>query len=116
LVEPARDVGGAYEVDAVNDILAYTEGCPYFIQEYGSITWNLAPASPISRAVVAEAREAVEAKLDESFFRVRAERTTKSELRYLRAMAELGPDPQLAGNVAAVLGRASTSLGPTARG
>ena len=34
----------------------------------------------------------VEAKLDESFFRVRAERTTELELRYLRAIAELGPD------------------------
>jgi len=113
LVEPARDVGGAYDDDAIDDILAYTEGYPYFIQEYGSIAWNLAPASPISRVVVAEAREAVEAKLDESFFRVRADRTTESELRYLRAMAELGPDPQLAGNVAAVLGRTSTSLGPT---
>lgn len=113
LVEPARDVGGAYDDDAIDDILAYTEGYPYFIQEYGSIAWNLAPASPISRVVVAEAREAVEAKLDESFFRVRADRTTESELRYLRAMAELGPDPQLAGNVAAVFGRTSTSLGPT---
>ena len=35
----------------------------------------------------------VEAGLDESFFRVRAERTTELELRYLYAMAELGPQP-----------------------
>jgi hypothetical protein len=39
----------------------------------------------------AEAQRAVEAKLDESFFRVRAERVTELELQYLRAMAELGP-------------------------
>jgi hypothetical protein len=113
LVEPARDLGVAYDPDAIEEILAFTEGYPYFIQEYGSVVWNFADTSPISRRVVEEAREAVEAKLDESFFRVRADRTTGAELRYLRAMAELGPKPQLAGDVAAVLGRKSTSLGPT---
>lgn len=113
LVEPARDLDVTYEDDAVDAILAYTEGYPYFIQEYGSIVWNFAQASPIAARVVADAREAVEAKLDESFFRVRADRTTDAELKYLRAMAELGPEPQLAGDVAAILGRKSTSLGPT---
>lgn len=113
LVEPARDLGVSYENDAVEEIMAYTEGYPYFIQEYGSVVWNFAAATPISRADVHDAREAVEAKLDESFFRVRADRTTDAELKYLRAMAELGPEAQLAGDVAAVLGRKSTSLGPT---
>jgi ABC-type branched-subunit amino acid transport system ATPase component len=113
LVEPARILGASYELDAIKAIVAYTEGYPYFIQEYGSIVWNLAEASPITATVVTEAREAVEAKLDESFFRVRADRTTNAELKYLRAMAELGPEPQLAGDVAAVLVRKSTSLGPT---
>lgn len=113
LVEPVRALGVGYTEDAVAEILAYTQGYPYFIQEYGSVAWNFADASPITAADVSDAREAVEAKLDESFFRVRADRTTDAELRYLRAMAELGPEPQLAGDVAAVLGRKSTSLGPT---
>ncbi|HWK27546.1 MAG TPA: ATP-binding protein [Solirubrobacter sp.] len=113
LVEPARDLGVSYASDAVDAILAYTEGYPYFIQEYGSVVWNLAVTTPITGADVTDAREAVEAKLDESFFRVRADRTTDAELKYLRAMAELGPNPHLAGDVAAVLGRKSTSLGPT---
>jgi hypothetical protein len=42
----------------------------------------------------------VEAGLDESFFRVRAERTTELELKYLYAMAELGPQPHRASEVA----------------
>lgn len=113
LVEPARDLGITYDDEAVADIMGYTEGYPYFIQEYGSVVWNFASSSPITKDVVADAREAVEAKLDESFFRVRADRTTDAELKYLRAMAELGPEPQLAGDVASVLGRKSTSLGPT---
>jgi len=113
LIEPARDQGVVFEEAAVDEIMGYTEGYPYFIQEYGSVVWNLAAGSPITVDEVRLAREAVEAKLDESFFRVRADRTTDAELRYLRAMAELGPGPCLAGDVAAVLSRKSTSLGPT---
>ena len=113
LIEPARGQEVSFDEDAIDAILAYTEGYPYFIQEYGSVIWNLAPCTPITNNDVVLAREAVEAKLDESFFRVRADRTTDAELKYLRAMAELGPSAQLAGDVAGMLGRKSTSLGPT---
>ena len=44
---------------------------------------------------------------------VRAERTTQFEIRYLRAMAELGAQPQKASDVARSLGRTSDQLGPT---
>lgn len=113
LVEPARELEIEYDGPAVEAILDYTQGYPYFIQEYGNVVWDLAPGSPISLDEVLSAREAVEAKLDESFFRVRAERTTELELRYMRAMAELGPDPQQAKDVADLLGRTSQQMGPT---
>jgi AAA ATPase domain len=114
LAEPAGDLGVTFEPGAIDVILDYTEGYPYFIQEYGKIVWDLAPeGEPISWRVAEEAQRAVEAKLDESFFRVRAERTTDLELRYLRAIAELGPDEHGAGDVAAMMGRTSEQLGPT---
>jgi hypothetical protein len=114
LAEPAAELGASFEPGAIDVILDYTEGYPYFLQEYGKIVWDAAPdGRPIGRDVAEEARAAVEAKLDESFFRVRVERTTELELRYLRAMAELGPGEQSAGEVAAVLGRSSEQLGPT---
>jgi hypothetical protein len=114
LAEPAAALGVAFEPEAIDVIVAYTEGYPYFIQEYGKLVWDLAPeGAPISRRVAEEAQRAVEAKLDESFFRVRAERTTELELRYLRAAAELGPGEHGAGDVAAVMGRTSEQLGPT---
>jgi hypothetical protein len=114
LAEPAAALGVTFEPDAIDVIVDYTEGYPYFLQEYGKIVWDLAPeGEPISRRVAEEAQRAVEAKLDESFFRVRAERTTELELQYLRAMAELGPGEQTAGDVAAVMGRTSEQLGPT---
>ena len=114
LAEPAGALGVTFEPEAIDVIVDYTEGYPYFIQEYGKIVWDLAPeGETISRGVAEEARRAVEAKLDESFFRVRAERTTDLELRYLRAAAELGPGEHAAGDVAAVMGRTSEQLGPT---
>ena len=43
-------------------IVDYTEGYPYFLQEYRNVLWNLADASPIIARDVDEARAAVEAK------------------------------------------------------
>ena len=114
LAEPAADLGVTFEPGAIDAIVEYTEGYPYFLQEYGKLAWDLAPeGEAIGEAVAREAQRAVELKLDESFFRVRAERTTELELHYLRAMAELGSAEQTAGEVAAVMGRSSEQLGPT---
>jgi hypothetical protein len=113
LTEPAEPLGVPYTEDAAAEIVRFTEGYPYFLQEYGKIVWDLTPEPPIDQDAVASAREPVEAKLDGSFFRVRAERTTELELQYLRAMAELGSAPQQAKDVANLLERTSEQLGPT---
>jgi hypothetical protein len=113
LTTPAERLDVAYEPAAVDAIVEYTEGYPYFLQEYGKLVWDNTARSPITQSDVADAREAVEAKLDGSFFRVRAERTSELELKYMRAMAELGRDAQPAKDVAALMGRTSEQLGPT---
>ena len=76
----------------------------------------MADASPITRSHVKKASASAVAALDESFFRVRFDRLTPSEKRYLRAMADLGPGPHRSGDVAALLDRQVTSLGPTRSG
>lgn len=113
LVDPVERLDVSYEKLAVEAIVDYTEGYPYFLQEYGNVLWDLAEVSPITATDVDNARDAVEAKLDGSFFRVRAERTTEAELRYMRAMAELGPEAQQSKDVAALLDRTSEQMGPT---
>jgi hypothetical protein len=113
LGEPAEELGVTYDRDALDAIIEYTEGYPYFLQEYGNVVWDLAPGPRIIFADVQKAQDAVEAKLDGSFFRVRTERTSELELQYLRAMAELGPEPHSAKDVAALLKRTSVQLGPT---
>jgi len=113
LAEPARERGIEIEPDAIASVVEFTQGYPYFIQEYGSAAWGIAEDSPITLEDVETAREAVEAKLDESFFSVRAQRATELELDYLRAMAELGDQPAQTKQVAELLGRTSEKLGPT---
>lgn len=113
LVEPASELGVSFEPHAADEVVRYTEGYPYFLQEYGKQLWDSVAESPIDANDVHAALEAVEAKLDAGFFRVRTERATSLELRYLRAMAELGAEPQQAREVARLLGRTSEQLGPT---
>lgn len=112
LAEPAKRLGVEFEPDALAAAVGFTEGYPYFLQEYGNTLWNQVEDSPVTAADVSSAQAAVEAKLDGGFFRVRAERMSELEQRYLRAMAELGPEPQAAKDVAALLGRTSQQVGP----
>lgn len=113
IVKPALEQGVEVTEDALDRIVAETRGYPYFVQEWGKHAWDAADASPIDREDVASASSAAIAALDESFFRVRFDRLTPAEKRYLRAMAELGTGPHRSGDIAEVLGRAVTSFGPT---
>jgi AAA ATPase domain len=110
--EPARREGVTFEPAALDEIVRITEGYPYFVQEWSYHAWNLATGATITPDDVRTASDRAITRLDESFFRVRFERLTPSEKRYLRAMAELGPGPHRSGDVAARYGSTVTSVGP----
>lgn len=112
LERPAMSQGVVYEEAAVLQIVRATKGYPYFLQEWGKHSWDVADASPISVDDVRLATTSAIAALDESFFRVRFDRLTPSEKRYLRAMSELGPGPHRSGDIAEMLGRPVNSFGP----
>ena len=112
LQDPVRRAGVAFEKSALDRIFALTQGYPYFIQEWGYQAWNHATASPITAAVIEEATLTARRRLDENFFRVRYDRLTPAEKRFLRAMAQADPGPTRTGDVADVLGAKITSLGP----
>lgn len=112
LQDPAQAAGVSFAPEALAEIYRMTKGYPYFLQEWGYQAWNLATASPIGFDVVAGATSTVIRRLDENFFRVRFDRLTPAEKKFLRAMAELGPDAHRTGDIAAVLGVQVNSLGP----
>lgn len=110
LVEPARNEGVEFEPEAVDEILRVTERYPYFIQEWGSHVWNYSPASPVTKSDVDHATPGIITHLDANFFRVRFDRLTVLQQKYLRAMAELGSGPHKTGDIAAALGVDATSV------
>ena len=100
---PCRPALGVdYADGAAEDIARYADGYPYFLQEYGKIVWDEASAdSPIDPGNrVLTVRPLVEAKLDGSFFRVRAERGPQLELQLPPGDGGAGAGPQKASDVA----------------
>lgn len=110
LVNPAKNEGVDFHDNAIKEILRVTERYPYFIQEWGFHVWNMAPKSPIQRVQVQEATPGVIAHLDANFFRIRFDRLTPLQQKYLRAMAELGSGPLQTGEIAATLGVEAASV------
>ena len=110
---PAAQQQVAFEPAALDRIVQETQGYPYFLQEWGKHVWDVALRSPITVQDVAQASAVAIVALDEGFFRVRFDRLTPSEKRYLRAMADLGGGPHRSGDIANLLDRKVTALGPT---
>lgn len=112
LVVPASKEGVEFHPEAVAEVLRETNGYPYFLQEWGKHSWNTADNSPIMPSDAQRATREALAELDASFFRVRLDRLTPAQKRYLRAMAELGPGPHRSGDIAQTLGVRVTTVAP----
>lgn len=101
---PAEKQGVVWAEDALDGVWRDTAGYPYFLQEWGYHSWNVATGPEISGADVAAASTIAIAQLDDNFFRVRFGRLTPRERQYLRAMAELGPGPHRSAAIADLFG------------
>ena len=110
--EPIESAGECIEADALKEIYLLTQGYPYFLQEWGYQSWNQAERSPITAAIVQHTTKLVAQRLDDNFFRVRFNRLTPREKRYLRAMAELGTGPYRTAEIAETLGVGMNAVGP----
>jgi AAA ATPase domain len=112
ILRPAIDERIDWEDEAVDLIVSQAMGYPYFLQQFGQDTWNVAERAPISLADARVGTERGWAALDNGFFRVRWDRATRGEQQYLRAMAQDGDSPSASGEVAGRLNRKQTGLGP----
>ncbi len=112
ITEPAEAQSVHVASNAVDLILEHSHGYPYFLQEWAYEAWNEAGDAQILRADVMRAAPRVTRKLDENFFRVRFDRLTPTEKKYLRAMAQLGEGPHRSGDIAREYGARVESVGP----
>ncbi|MFC4102929.1 AAA family ATPase [Paenibacillus xanthanilyticus] len=110
---PAESKGVTFNSDALQEVISITEGYPYFIQELGKQAWDVAEQSPIILSDITGAKGMFEDSLDQSFFKVRLDRATEAEKKFMKTMAEIGKGPYKVADIASKMGRPAKSLGPT---
>lgn len=113
LVAAAGVEGVTWSQAALTRVVSITEGYPYFLQEFGQESWNVAVG--LDEIVKSDVDAAVPIAIDEldtGFFQTRIGRTTDAERAYLIAMASLGAGPHKSGEVATVMGKRTTQVGP----
>jgi len=115
LQDPVNAEGVEFDQDALGEIYRLTKGYPYFLQEWGYQAWNQAESSPITYQLVTDTIPQVVRRLDENFFKVRFDRLTDGEKKFLRAMAEIGQRPYRTTDIADLLGVESTTAISTVR-
>lgn len=109
---PVSTQGVAFTTEALAEIFRVTQGYPYFLQEWGYQSWNMAQQSPIDLPLIKRTTIASTIRLDQSFFRVRFDRLTPREKDYLSALAEMGAGNQRSGGVAERLGVKVQTIAP----
>lgn len=110
---PIIEEGETISDEAVSHMVELTQGYPFFIQEWASTAWNITnEANTIALDDVKCAYTLALSSLDEGFFKVRYDRLTKAEIKFVVAMTSLGSGPYQMGDIASKLGTKVQSLGP----
>lgn len=109
---PIEREGQNITAEAIAAIASATHGYPYFLQEWGKHSWDIAEGSPISVDDVNNATQSALAELDASFFRVRFDRLTPKEKEYMLAMSQIGAGPHRSGDIAEHMKKHVNQLGP----
>ena len=112
-VNPAKAEGVSFDRPAVQQILRVTERYPYFLQQWAYEAWNVAEGNSIEAKDVIKAHNNAITVLDGSFFKVRFDRCTPSEKKYMRALAEFGIGAHRSGDIAYKLNVKTASVAPT---
>ncbi len=110
--KPIIDEGSKITPEALGVIIQRTQGYPFFLQEWASVTWNNAEGPGITVEDVENSHPETLALLDQGFFKVRIDRLTKSEVQFVKSMAQIGDGPFAMADIAKKMNRTQRSLGP----
>lgn len=69
--QPVHDEHAVIDDAALNEIVSKTQGYPYFLQEWGHQSWNIAEGDTITLQDARRAEAKTLKRLDEGFFKVR---------------------------------------------
>ena len=116
LADPFAACGVTFSRDAIRKSMEVTGRYPYFIQELGSKLWIDSHGSEIVLDDVDRASLRMNETLDDGFFKVRIDRSTGVEKKFMKAMSQCSGPPYEMGHVAKKMDRKVTSLGPLRAG
>lgn len=111
--EPSRKFGVEYTEDALNIIVDVTKGYPFFIQQLCQIVYADAETDIIDKVDVENAISKFFNILDKGFFKVRYERCSDSDKKFIFSMVRCGELPCTISNIAKQLGKKVKSVSPT---
>jgi hypothetical protein len=115
-IGPAEARGRSFEESVVSEVLADTQGYPYFVQLYGDALWKGTNGEPvIAKDDFRRLRPSILAGLDRSFFESRYRRASLREQRVLRAVAAGSVEGASIEDLRQRLGMSNSELQPLVR-
>ncbi len=112
VANPLKKNQASIEPEALKEIEKRTCGYPFFIQELAFNTWNCASTNCLTLKDVNQAYPITLKNLDESFFRVRFDRLTPREVKFVRTLASLGEGPCAMEDLLTALNSTSSKISP----
>ena len=99
-----------YSDKAINKIIEVTEGYPFFIQQLCQIVFQNVDSKVISDIDVENNLEEFFGKLDTGFFKLRYERCSAAEKKFIFAMVKCGELPCTIANIAEIMKKSINSI------
>lgn len=113
IVEPAKKLGTEYTEDAIMEIINITKGYPFFIQQMCQIVFKNTNGKIIQKEHIIENLDTFFEILDVGFFRVRYERCSDGEKKFIFAMVKCDELPCAISNIAKQLDKKVKTISPT---
>lgn len=110
ITEPAQKANIKYSDDAIEEIISITDGYPYFIQQFCQIICQSIEKNDITIDDVNNSTKIFWDTLDNGFFKVRYERCSDSDKKFVFAMVQCRNLPCLISDVAKNMNKSVSSI------
>lgn len=110
--EPVKNFKITYTKDSLELITKITKGYPFFIQQLCEIVYNENKTSTIDKASVEKVVNKFFKTLDSGFFKVRYERCSDGDKKFIFAMVKCGNLPCTISNIAQQMGKPVKNISP----
>ena len=110
IIRPAEKLHVSYTEEAIREIVSVTKGYPFFIQQLCQIVFQDTDDEVIGIKDVKNSLNRFFHELDNGFFKVRYERCSEADKKFVFAMVKCGELPCTISNVAKVMGKQVSSI------